>query len=114
MPRIGQTAKLGFTLGMLFGAACCPARADDPFLDELAKYALRTDGMTVMSGNAMEENAAKQIIDPWPANVQNRNIAVNGQRMIGAMDRYQNPTKVENGVRVPTLKPIITQFGSGQ
>ncbi len=67
--------------------------------------------MTVMSGNAMEENAVKQIIDPWPPAVQNRNIPVNGQRMIGALDRYQNPDKL--GAKAPTLAPIITQSGGG-
>ncbi len=113
MPRLEQAAKLSSVLALLYGAACCAARADDPFLDELARYALRTDGMTVMSGNAMEENAVKQIIDPWPPAVQNRNIPVNGQRMIGAMDRYRNPKEIE-GSRLPTLKPIITQSGSGQ
>lgn len=117
MSRIRQAAKLGFTLALLFGAACSEARADDPFLDELARYALRTDGMSVMSGDANEANAAKQIIDPWPANVQDRKIPINGQRMLGAIDRYQNPDKL--GAKAPTLAPIITESsgsggGSGQ
>ncbi len=110
MSRMREATKLSLTLTLLFGVNCGAARADDPFLDELARYALRIEGMTVMSGDANEANAAKQIIDPWPTAVQNRNIPVNGQRMVGAMDRYQNPNKL--GAQTPTLAPVITQQGA--
>jgi hypothetical protein len=104
------------TLSILLVLTTCRfAHADDPFLDELARYALRIDGMTVMSGNAKEANAAMQIIDPWPRNAQNRNIPVNAQRLIGGIDRYQTPSKL--GTKAPTLSPELgpgaTSGGSG-
>jgi hypothetical protein len=82
------------------------AGQDYPFLDELTGYAQRIDTLSVVSGDARNVNAATQIIDPWPRYARDRRIPANGQRMVGAIDRYQNPKKL--GVQAPTLAPIIT------
>ncbi len=83
------------------------ARAGDyPFLDELTRYAERIDTVTVTSGDAEDVNAATQIIDPWPAYARDRRIPINGQRLVGAVNRYQDPTLI--GSRPPTLAPIIS------
>jgi hypothetical protein len=80
---------------------------DDPFWDEWGRYFQRIDTNSVVSGDAREVNAVTQIIDPWPRYARDRRIPVNGQRMVGAIDRYQNPKKL--GAKAPTLAPIITQ-----
>ena len=83
---------------------------DYPFLDELTRYAERIDTLSVTSGDAQDVNAATQIIDPWPAYVRDRRIPANGRRMVGAVDRYQDPALF--GARGPTLAPIIGQEGA--
>jgi hypothetical protein len=84
---------------------------DDPFWDEWGRYFQRIDTNSVVSGDAREVNAVTQIIDPWPRYARDRRIPVNGQRMVGAIDRYQNPKKL--GAKAPTLAPIITQSLTG-
>jgi hypothetical protein len=84
---------------------------DDPFWDEFGHYFQRIDKMTVVSGDARDVNAVTQIIDPWPLYVHDRRIPANGQRMVGAIDRYQNPKKL--GARAPTLAPLITESLGG-
>jgi hypothetical protein len=79
---------------------------DDPFWDEFGHYFQRIDAMSVASGDARDVNAVTQIIDPWPPYARDRRIPANGQRMVGAVDRYQNPKKL--GAKAPTLAPIIT------
>jgi hypothetical protein len=84
---------------------------DDPFWDEIGHYFQRIDTSSVVSGDAREVNAVTQIIDPWPPYARNRRIPANGQRMVGAIDRYQNAKRL--GARAPTLAPIITQSLTG-
>ena len=88
------------------------ARAQDyPFLDELTRYAERIDTLSVTSGDARDVNAAIQTVDPWPPYARDRRIPVNGQRMVGAVDRYQNPKQL--GAQAPTLAPVIPVGGGG-
>src|SRR5450631_4912187 len=80
---------------------------DDPFWDEFGRYFQRIDTNSLVSGDAREVNAVTQIIDPWPPYARDRRIPANGQRMVGAINRYQNPKLL--GAKAPTLAPIITQ-----
>jgi hypothetical protein len=84
---------------------------DDPFWDEIGRYFQRIDTSSLVSGDAREVNAVTHIIDPWPPYARNRRIPANGRRMVGAIDRYQNPKKL--GARVPTLAPLISQTLTG-
>ncbi len=84
---------------------------DDPFWDEIGRYFQRIDTNSLVSGDAREVNAVTQIIDPWPPYARDRRIPANGRRMVGAIDRYQNPKKL--GAQAPTLAPIITQSLTG-
>jgi hypothetical protein len=84
---------------------------DDPFWDEMGRYFQRIQTSSLVSGDAREVNAVTQIIDPWPLYARNRRIPANGQRMTGAIDRYQNVKKQGQGA--PTLAPVITQSLSG-
>jgi uncharacterized membrane protein YgcG len=80
-------------------------RGDYPLFDEWAKYFQRIDTITVDAGDARNVNAVTHIITPWPYYARNRWIPANGQRMVGAIDRYQNPRRL--GAVAPTLAPII-------
>jgi hypothetical protein len=84
---------------------------DDPFWDEWGRYFQRIDTNSVVSGDAREVNAVTQIIDPWPPYARDRRIPANGQRMVGAIDRYQNVKRA--GQAAPTLAPVITQSLTG-
>jgi hypothetical protein len=95
----------------LMAVGVAHAGEDYPFLDELTGYAQRIDTLSVVSGDARNVNAATQIINPWPLYARDRRIPANGQRMVGAIDRYQNPKLL--GAQAPTLSPIITQSLQG-
>ncbi|GEM_PF-2862995 len=84
---------------------------DDPFWDEIGRYFQRIPTSSLVSGDAKEVNAVTQIIDPWPRYARDRRIPVNARRMVGAMDRYQNPKLL--GVTPPTLAPIIIPGSTG-
>lgn len=84
---------------------------DDPFWDEIGRYFQRIDGASLVSGDARQVNAVTHIIDPWPRYARNKRIPANGQRMVGAIDRYQNPKLL--GAKAPTLAPVIMQTLTG-
>jgi hypothetical protein len=103
-----RTMKLTGLSVLMILTVCGAARAgDDPFWDEWARYFQRTDPISVTSGDAKNVNAVTHIIDPWPPYARDRRIPANGQRMVGAINRYQNPKLL--GAKAPTLAPIITQ-----
>jgi hypothetical protein len=124
MPGNARMTKLTGLIALMILTVCGSARAqdgrlqcncfvlppggyagvqDDPFWDEFGHYFQRIDGLSVVSGDARDVNAVTQIIDPWPPYVRDRRIPANGQRMVGAIDRYHNPKKL--GAK--TLAPII-------
>lgn len=106
-----MTKLTGLTvLITLTGCGAAPA-GDYPFLDELTQYVQRIDTLSVVSGDARDVNAATQIINPWPLYARDRRIPANGQRMVGAINRYQNPKLL--GAQAPTLAPVITQSLQG-
>jgi len=55
------------------------------------QYVHRSDTVTLSAGNAKDVNAAIHVIDPWPPYVGNRRVPGNGERMTGAVERYQRP-----------------------
>jgi hypothetical protein len=55
---------------------------------ESSQYIQRSDTITLGAGNAKDVNAATHVIDPWPRYVGRRRIPANGERMVGAMQRY--------------------------
>ncbi len=91
-----MTKTAGLTaLAMLI--ACCDAQAGDWFFEEFAApYRQRLDSITPSAGNAKEVNGITHIIDPWPRRVGNRRIPANGERMVGAIERYRDPRKLRD------------------
>jgi hypothetical protein len=86
---------------------------DDPFWDEFGHYFQRIDRMSVVSGDARDVNAVTQIIDPWPPYARDRRIPANGQRMVGAIDRYHYPNKLGAKTLAPIIAPTAS-FSGGE
>jgi hypothetical protein len=78
-------------LGSLLLAAILGGCWSSLYENPAAQYVARSDTVTLSAGNAKDVNAATHVIDPWPRNVKNRRISGNGERMVGAVQRYQRP-----------------------
>ena len=52
-------------------------------------YYDRRETVTFAAGDSVVSAQAVQVIDPWPAAAYNRNIAYNGPRVAGAIERYR-------------------------
>jgi hypothetical protein len=65
----------------------------DP-VDAVQQYTQRTDGVTLSGGDAQDVNTRIQEVDPWPRNVGNKQIAISGERMAGAAERYRDVSKL--------------------
>lgn len=81
------------------------AQADDDFFEDLfAPYNQRIEGVTASGGDAKAVNAATHIDNPWPHYAADRRIPGNGERMVGAIERYRSVEKLDE---TPTaLVPI--------
>jgi uncharacterized membrane protein len=80
---------------MLFsGGGCAPTnvvstgQVYDP-IASIQPYVQRADKVTLTAGNAKEVNTRIHEVDPWPRYVANTRIAVNGERMARAVERYR-------------------------
>lgn len=93
---IGSLRATTFLLALLTALAAAGAvRAEDTLhYDFFAPYLQRSDKIYAGAGDAKDVNAATHMVDPWPRNVGNRNIPANGERMVGAMTRYRDTTKL--------------------
>src|SRR5258706_15902894 len=78
-------------LGPLLLAAALGGCWSGLYENPAAQYVARSDTVTLSAGNAKDVNAATHVIDPWPRNVKDRRISGNGERMVGAVQRYQRP-----------------------
>lgn len=52
-------------------------------------YTDRRQTIGLSAGDAMASNQVTQMVDPWPVNSANRNIAFNGEKMQSAVERYR-------------------------
>jgi hypothetical protein len=60
-------------------------------------YYDRRETVALSAGDAVMTNRVTHMIDPWPRSSANRNIAVNGEKMQTAVERYR-----ENRIIQPT------------
>jgi len=74
-------------------------------------YYDRRESVSIGLGDAVAANQVTQAVDPWPANVGNRNIAFNGQRMQAAQERYRN-NKVTPPVSISTSSTAYQRGGA--
>jgi len=54
-----------------------------------SEYIDRRDTIARSGGNAVATDVVTQMVDPWPRDSANRNIAFNGPRMESAFARYR-------------------------
>lgn len=54
-----------------------------------SEYLDRRDTIALSGGNAVATNQVTQMVDPWPRDSANRNIAFNGEKMQSAVERYR-------------------------
>ena len=53
-------------------------------------YYDRRETVALGADDHIAANRVVQMVDPWPRDVGNKNIAFNGQRMQAAVERYRN------------------------
>jgi hypothetical protein len=58
-------------------------------------YYDRRETVSFAAGDAPATAQAVQVIDPWPPAAYNRNIAYNGPRVAGAIERYRTGKIIE-------------------
>ena len=73
---------VGATLVLVVLAGAMLAGCSDVYFDRRETIALSAD-------NAGATDRAAQMIDPWPRDVGQRNIAFNGEKMQTAVERYR-------------------------
>ena len=54
-----------------------------------SEYFDRRETISLNGGNSVATNTVTQMVDPWPRDSANRNIAFNGERMQAAVARYR-------------------------
>ena len=54
-----------------------------------SEYLDRRDTISLNGGNSVASNEVSQMVDPWPRDSANRNIAFNGDKMQSAVERYR-------------------------
>lgn len=91
--------------GLIAVSLCGGAQAGGFEYDFAAPYLQRTDKIFAGAGDAKDVNAATHMVDPWPRYVGNRRIPANGERMVGAITRYRDTTKL------PLAPPPIVPIG---
>lgn len=63
--------------------------------DDYNSYVDRRDTVALPGGDAVAGNTVTQMVDPWPAYSGDKNIAFNGQKMQGAVQRYRTGKVIE-------------------
>ena len=58
-------------------------------------YYDRRETVSFAAGDSVASAQAVQVIDPWPPAAYNRNIAYNGPRVAGAIERYRTGKIIE-------------------
>jgi hypothetical protein len=54
-----------------------------------SEYLDRRDTIALSGGNSVSANEATHMVDPWPRDSANRDIAYNGDKMQTAVERYR-------------------------
>jgi hypothetical protein len=80
--RTSHAARLIATALAAGGLGAWLAGCSDIYLDHR-----ETVGLS--GGDAVAANEITQMVDPWPRNSGNKNIAFNGQKMQSAVERYR-------------------------
>ena len=58
-------------------------------LSGCSEYLDRRETISLAGGNSVATNKVSQMVDPWPRDSADRNIAFNGAKMETAVERYR-------------------------
>jgi hypothetical protein len=72
-----------------------------------SEYLDRRDTIALSSGNAVATDRVTHMVDPWPRDSANRDIAFNGAKMQTAIERYRT-----NKVIPPTGTGTSATYGA--
>ena len=75
-------------------------------------YLDRRDTVSFAAGDAVAVNKITHMVDPWPPNAGNRDIAYDGERMAAAAERYRtNKVTPPSGTGTSSVKyePVLMQ-----
>jgi hypothetical protein len=92
---------LGATLALITAAGTMLAGCSDIYFD-------RRETVALGAADHRDSNRVAQMIDPWPRYVGRREIAFNGQKMQGAVERYRTG-RVTPPVNVTTSSAAYQQ-----
>jgi hypothetical protein len=84
----------------------------DP-VDAVQPYAQRADKITLSGGNAKEVNTRIHEVDPWPRNVGDKRIVMNGQRMADAVYRYRCGKEPQQPLQGVVIGASFASTGGG-
>lgn len=91
-----------------------PTRAGEVIYgDFAAPYLQRIDKIFPGGGDAKDVNSAIHVIDPWPRYSADRHIPANGERMVGAVERYRDVSKLPRAPQPIAPVAIETSGFSG-
>lgn len=85
--RAGGTPALAGMSGRM--ALSCLALSAALVLAGCAEYLDRRETISLNGGDALAANKVTHMVDPWPLVSADRNIAFNGSKMQGAVERYR-------------------------
>ena len=80
--RTKPVRAVGATMALILLAGALLAGCSDIYYDRRETIALGAD-------DNVGTNRVAQMIDPWPRYVEKRDIAFNGEKMQGAVERYR-------------------------
>lgn len=69
-------------------------------------YFDRRETIVPSAGDAKQVNRVTMMVDPWPPYSANRNIAFNGERQQGAVERYRTHTVIR------PMSPLTSDAGT--
>jgi hypothetical protein len=69
-------------------------------------YFDRRETVVPYAGDAKAINQVTMMVDPWPPHSANRNIAFNGERLQGAVERYRTHSVIR------PMSPLTSDSGS--
>jgi hypothetical protein len=75
-------------------------------------YLDRRETVSFAAGDAVAANKVTHMVDPWPPNAGNRDIAYDGERMAAAAERYRtDKVKAISGTSTSSVKydPVLMQ-----
>jgi hypothetical protein len=103
-------ARRGVAAALLFGALL--AGCSDVYFD-------RRDTIALGGGDSIAANEVEQMVDPWPRNVNNKNLTFNGERMQRAVqcyrvDKVTQPVDLDPSTDSSAPAPVASAMCAGQ